>query len=118
MATPFPAYTAIYPVTKKVRPKLFRTFLPGPAGIERRARNGANQTAPEYDVVFFLPIADIDTIDAFLADRARLAERFEWTSPDPGAVAAEYVCEQWNKTVLSHNMGELKGTFKRSFTFI
>lgn len=124
MATPFPVsadpcvvYEPVFPVTKRVRPRLAKTRLPNEAGHERRARVGVNQTSPEYDVRFFLKTADIDVIDTFLYDRARLSERFEWTAPDPGAVAAEYVCEEWRKSVLYHNMSELTATFKRAFTF-
>lgn len=116
-ADPCVVYDPVFPITKRVTPNLARTFLPGPAGIERRFRVGPNQTSPEYDVKFFLPSAAINIIDAFLAERARLGERFDWTPPDPGAVVGEFFCQEWSKTLTSHNMSELSATFTRSFTF-
>lgn len=109
-----PDYTPVYPVTKVVKPRQRKARLPD-WGTEQRATIGQNQTSPEWDVRWVLNPAQANTLDAFLAERAKKGEWFLWTPP--GGTQGRFRCEEWTKTLTYCSIREVQASFRQVFSY-
>jgi phage-related protein len=109
-----PDYTPVYPITKSVKPRQRKAKLPD-WGTEQRATVGQNQTSPEWDVRWVLNPAQANTLDAFLAERARQGEWFLWTPP--GGTQGRFRCEGWTKTLTYCVIREFQASFRQVYSY-
>lgn len=109
-----PDYPPVYPVAKKVKPRQRRAKLPN-WGIEQSATVGQNQTSPEWDVRWVLYPIEANTLDAFLAERAKNGEWFLWTPP--GRTQGRFRCDNWTKTLPNCTAWEVQAAFRQVFSF-
>ena len=82
---------------------------------EQRAADGLNALAHTYEAVFDVrPVADIDTIVAFLARHAGVTGF--WFTP-PGGVRRKWRCRRWTgPTWVSATHRSLRASFTEDFT--
>lgn len=111
----FPDYAPVYPIRKKVQPKQKRTLIPSNWGNEQVKTVGQNQTAPEWEVKWILYDDDANTIDSFLATRARYNQSFLWSPP--GYPQNRYRCDSWSKSLVDVFVSEVNATFKRIYDY-
>jgi phage-related protein len=109
-----PDYTPVYPITKSVKPRQRKAKLPD-WGTEQRATVGQNQTSPEWDVRWVLNPAQANTLDAFLAERAKQGEWFLWTPP--GGTQGRFRCEGWTKTLTYCVIREFQASFRQVYSY-
>ena len=111
MAT-FPSITPTYGTVKNNQPRM-RVVTFGD-GYEQRITHGINQAPKSYDLTFVISEADSDTIETFLDARAVDAAPFTFTPPGE-ASSGKYVCQQWQKTMVTNGFVNLSATFRQVF---
>jgi phage-related protein len=109
-----PDYTLTRTVTKTVKPRQRTAKLPS-WGIEQRATQGQNQTAPEWNVRWILAPIEANTLDFFLAQQAKTGAWFLWTPPE--SLQGRFRCDDWTKQLSSCNIWEVQATFRQVFSF-
>lgn len=110
----FPDYAPIHPATKTVKPRQRTAKLPS-WGIEQRATQGRNQTAPEWSLKWILKPSEANTLDFFLAQQAKTGAWFLWTPP--GVPQARFRCDNWTKQLTAPAVWEFQATFRQVFSF-
>ena len=111
MAT-FPSITPSYGTVKNNQPRM-RVVQLGD-GYEQRITHGINQAPKSYDLTFVISEADSDTIETFLDARAEDADPFTFTPPGESS-SGKYVCQQWQKTMVTNGFVNLSATFRQVF---
>ena len=97
--------------TKKSDPRIRRSVFGD--GYEQRVQNGINAVAGEWSLTFVRPIAEIDTIEAFLVARGG-HESFAWTDPRGNSITV--VCDGWSVSPASGlRASSLSATFRQVF---
>ena len=109
-----PDYTLTRTVTKTVKPRQRTAKLPS-WGIEQRATQGQNQTAPEWNVRWILAPIEANTLDFFLAQQAKTGAWFLWTPPE--SLQGRFRCDDWTKQLSSCNIWEVQATFRQIYSF-
>jgi phage-related protein len=109
-----PDYTPVSPITKAVKPRQRKAKLPD-WGTEQRATVGQNQTSPEWDVRWVLNPSQANTLDAFLAERAKQGEWFLWRPP--GGTQGRFRCEEWTKTLTYCSIREVQASFRQVYSY-
>lgn len=112
MAT-FPAITPAYGAEKRSAPVMRRVQFGD--GYEQRLRYGLNQNSKVWALTWNnITEADADTIETFLDARAADGDSFTWTPPAE-ASAAEWVCEEWSKSIPYTGRAIITATFRQVF---
>jgi phage-related protein len=109
-----PAYPPIYPISKVVKPRQRKAKMPD-WGTEQRATIGQNQTAPEWTVRWILTPIQANTLDAFLAERAKKGEWFLWTAP--GTTQSRYRCDDWLHTFYDYKWRQFQASFRQVYSY-
>ena len=108
----FPSITPAYGTVKNSAPKLRVVSLGD--GYEQRITHGLNQNPKTYELLFVVSEADSDTIETFLDARAADAAPFTFTPPSESS-SGKFVCQQWQKTMVTNGFVNLSCTFRQVF---
>lgn len=94
--------------TKQPRTKI----APFGDGYQQRVGDGINRTARVWTLQFTRVTADIDAIDAFLAERGGIAS-FDWTPPK--GPAGKFICKSWTENMIASVAQSISATFEEVF---
>mgnify|MGYP006271417081 CR=1 FL=1 len=103
-------YTPSFQALQSSKPRV-RKFQAGD-GYEQRVRFGLHTDLKEWELTFENRTdAESASIQGFLEARGGV-ESFTWTPPMTGANAAQFICEEWQVTMLACNLNTIHAKFR------
>ena len=103
-------WTPEYNASVDTKPSVIRAKFG--EGYEQRMQDGINNRPREWSLSFMKTAADIDTIEAFLANEAGSGS-FDWTPPRGST--GKWVCDTWKRGVPNPAYDTLTCTFREVF---
>lgn len=106
------SWTADFGATQNIKPRVRKVQFGD--GYSQRQADGINTQPQVWDLQFNMRTdTEAAAIVAFLVARAGV-EAFEWTPP--GQLSAlKFVCEEWNRTLVKHNLNDVSLRFTQVF---
>lgn len=103
-------YSPSFEATQSSKPRV-RKFAAGD-GYEQRVTFGLHTDLKQWDLSFDnRDDAETAAIQGFLEARGGV-ESFTWTPPLVGSNPAQFVCEEWQVTMLACNLNSIRATFR------
>lgn len=103
-------YQPSFEATQSSKPRV-RRFQAGD-GYEQRVTFGLHPDLKEWDLVFEnRDDAETAAISGFLTARGGV-ESFTWTPPITGSNPAQFVCDEWQVSLLACNLNTIRAKFR------
>jgi len=103
-------YTPSFQASQSSKPRV-RKFASGDA-YEQRVTFGLHPDLKQWTLTFENRDNDeTAAIQGFLQARAGV-ESFTWTAPLNGSNPAQYVCDEWQVTMIAYNVNTIQATFR------
>ena len=110
----FPSIQPRYGIQKRSAPNTRTVRFAD--GYEHRLLFGLaqHQNPKIFNLTFEVSETDADTIETFLDARANDSDSFTFTPPGE-STSAEFVCENWSKSIPYNNRATIQATFRQVF---